>query len=894
MNRWSSGAVEEWNAFCTEVRRRLTNSGANPEEVIEDIRGHVEAELTRRNLSVVSADEIKQILAQIGLPETAEVSIPDCPKQQPAESIPAIPRQETLRFSKFGSFYLLVFGVLLPIFASVFELVTRICSGIFYDPLPTPWHFALFMLIPTSNMTAFILSGRNDARYRTLGGFLCGLGMIVALIYTIWFIPISFFSIFAVLAYGLGFCGLAPLLSLVASVQAALRIRKISRAYSCQPAVPLFKTGLCIGLLAFVAVVLPCVATLVGLNMAVSDDKDTQAQGIRLLRTFSDKDYLLKKCYDMRGARGDDFIEVVPFLKLGINASPEKVRGIYYRVTGKTFNSVRPEQYWIGRNFTWFDEFDFDQGGDVVGGMLKDLSLISSQMDAVIHPEACTGYYEWIMVFQNDSTWQQKEARCQIQLPPGGVVSRLTLWIDGIECEAAFGGRSQTKSAYKAVVQQRRDPVLVTTQGPDRVQLQCFPILPNGGKMKVRVGITFPLDLIDAGQAAIQLPVFNERNFKIPDDTSHKVWLESTGKLTTTSTMTTEYVQDKKCYAVRGSLLNSALEQRNTQIRVERDKAVSSVWSQKDFGGPTTAVKQQLLEQLESMDQLVLVIDSSVTMQDYIQQIADALRDIPARCPMHLVIAGDTMVQKEFPARPDGTLSSVADAIRAITCTGGVDNVPALAAAWDLASASGKSAIIWIHSLQPQIFEGTESLQQAWSRRPTGPKLVELQVRAGMNRVLEELETVGNIHSISRTSDIASDVQRLFGQLQGTLPGFAFVREAIDPNQPMPQDVPQVTSHIIRLWAKDQVDKLIRGIGNAKRDNAQTIACRYQLVTPVSGAVVLENRQQYAQNNLQPIDPETAPAVPEPTTLLLLAGGAIMLRSIRHKNKNRVSNQYES
>lgn len=284
MNRWSSGAVEEWNAFCTEVRRRLTNSGANSEEVIEDIRGHVEAELTRRNLSVVSADEIKQILAQIGLPETAEGSIPDCPKQQSAESIPATPRQETLRFSKFGSFYLLVFGVLLPIFASVFELVTRICSGIFYDPLPTPWHFALFMLIPTSNMTAFILSGRNDARYRTLGGFLCGLGSIIALIYTIWFIPISFFSIFAVLAYGLGFCGLAPLLSLVASVQAALRIRKISRVYSCQPAVPLFKIGLCVGLLAFVAVILPCVVTLAGLNMAVSDNKDTQDQGIRLLR----------------------------------------------------------------------------------------------------------------------------------------------------------------------------------------------------------------------------------------------------------------------------------------------------------------------------------------------------------------------------------------------------------------------------------------------------------------------------------------------------------------------------------------------------------------------------------------------------------------------------------
>ncbi|MEN6309138.1 MAG: VIT domain-containing protein [Anaerohalosphaeraceae bacterium] len=892
MNRWSSGAVEEWNAFCIEVRRRLTNSGANPDEVIEDIRGHVEAELTRRNLSVVSADEIKQILARIGLPEAAEESIADCPKTQPAESTPSIPRQEKPRFSKFGSFYLIAFGVLLPTFAPVFELLTRICSESMFNPLPTPWHFALFMLIPVSNLTAFIISGKSDARYRTLAGFLCGLAVIISLIYTIWFIPIGIVSLVAVLFMGLGFCGLAPLLSLIASIQACLRIRKISQHYSCRPTIPLLKTGLCLGLLAFAAVVLPCVSTLVGLHMAVSDDKDAQNQGVRLLRTFSDKDYLLKKCYDRRVWRGDDFMEVVPFLRLGMAASQEKVRGVYYRVTGRTFNSVRPEKYWLGRTSFWIDEFDFDQGGDVVGGMLKNLSLVSSQMDATIHPEACTGYLEWIMVFQNDGIMSEKEARCQIQLPPGGVVSRLTLWIDDVECEAAFGGRSQTKSAYKSVVQQRRDPVLVTTQGSDRVQLQCFPILSNGGKMKVRIGITFPLDLIDVGQAAIQLPVFNERNFQVREDASHKVWIESTGKLTTTGGLTAEYVQDKKCYAVRGSLLNSILEQRNTQIRVERDKAITTVWSQKDFDGQTTAIKQQLLEQVESMDQLVLVIDSSVTMQDYMQQIADAIRDIPARCPIHLMIAGDAIVQKEFPARPDGNLSSVSDEIRTITCAGGIDNVPALAAAWDIASASGKSAIVWIHSLQPQIFEGTESLQQAWSRRPSGPKLVELQVRAGMNRVLEELEAVGNIRSVSRTSDIASDVQRLFGQLQGAQPGFAFVRESIDPNQVMPQEVPQVTSHMIRLWAKDQVDKLIRGIGTAKRDNAQTIACRYQLVTPVSGAVVLQNRQQYAQNNLQPVDPETVPVVPEPTTLLLLAGGAILLRSIRHKNKTRTLNQW--
>jgi hypothetical protein len=67
------------------------------------------------------------------------------------------------------------------------------------------------------------------------------------------------------------------------------------------------------------------------------------------------------------------------------------------------------------------------------------------------------------------------------------------LWVNGEEREAAFAGRSQTREAYqKVAIQQRRDPVLVTTAGPDRVQMQCFPVPPNGGLMKIRIGITAP------------------------------------------------------------------------------------------------------------------------------------------------------------------------------------------------------------------------------------------------------------------------------------------------------------------------------------------------------------------------------------------------------------------
>jgi hypothetical protein len=86
------------------------------------------------------------------------------------------------------------------------------------------------------------------------------------------------------------------------------------------------------------------------------------------------------------------------------------------------------------------------------------------------------GYMEWTLIFRNDSD-RQREARAEVQLPPGGVVSRLTLWVNGEEREAAFAGRGQVREAYqKVAIQQRRDPVLVTTAGRDRV---LDPMLPR-------------------------------------------------------------------------------------------------------------------------------------------------------------------------------------------------------------------------------------------------------------------------------------------------------------------------------------------------------------------------------------------------------------------------------
>ena len=76
--------------------------------------------------------------------------------------------------------------------------------------------------------------------------------------------------------------------------------------------------------------------------------------------------------------------------------------------------------------------------------------------------------------------------------------------------------------------------------------------------------------------------------------------------------------------------------------------------------------------------------------------------------------------------------------------------------------------------------------------------------------------------------------------------------------------------HLLKLWAKEEVIRLL-----AQRQAAQAIelASQYQIVTPVSGAVVLETKQPYDQAGLTPAASETVPVISEPQTLILMVLG---------------------
>jgi hypothetical protein len=205
---------------------------------------------------------------------------------------------------------------------------------------------------------------------------------------------------------------------------------------------------------------------------------------------------------------------------------------------------------------------------------------------------------------------------------------------------------------------------------------------------------------------------------------------------------------------------------------------------------------------------------------------------------------------------------------------GGQDNVPALVQGWDLASANPGGLVVWIHGPQPVLLDSADLLMQRFLWRGQQTRLCDFQTANGPNRIAEKLDGIQAASRVARLGTVAEDLGRFLSTASGGLPVVKGIREKV-PAGEVPEDgaVRRVSKHLARLWAFEEVARLAAG---RSREAAVALAAQYQLVTPVSGAVVLETQQQFAQAGLEPVSAETVPSVPEPAALWWV-GAALML-----------------
>jgi hypothetical protein len=758
-----------------------------------------------------------------------------------------------------GGAALLIFGIALPIVALVTELMTGMCAGALFDPIPTPLHMVLVLFVPASNAWVwFVVAKRPDRRHHRWAPWINAIAIGVAGVYSVMFLPSLPLSTVGILFYGLGLLPWAPVTALIS----ALRLRVHLERYAHAQPMPFSSwKGILIGIALLAVIDVPATITRIGVHMAISPVESRQARGLHLLRVFGSEDTLLRMCY-VRSAQSTDLIGA--FLDVSVPITSDAARDLYYRTTGRAFNSVPPPvdtRRGRGRSFRWWP-FDFDQGTGNVGERVEDLWLASSRLDGSVDAVAALGYLEWTMVFRNASSLQ-REARAQIALPPGAVVSRVTLWIDGEEREAAFAGRRETTAAYRAVVSQRRDPVLVTSAGPDRISLQLFPVQPRG-EMKLRIGMTIPLALRDIHSGVLRLPYFHERNFDVRDSLRHSVWIESKSKL---SGMVRAEVKDEDLSSSTGAV-------------VATRGNVNVAWSP-DSRDPAYIVRQLILDDAPVVrpKRVVLVVDGSGPMSAVADEVARSVARIPDSVDVRLVFAHDGVDDSRAATAYSG--ADVAREIRAYHYVGGHDNTSGLVRALDLASAVPDSVLIWVHGPQPVLVQPPEALLQRLSRGAKFAAWYELQVIPGRNLLTETTE--GHATLVGIRSD---DLERMTEAWRSGGRRVSVVRERISASAANISPELRTSDHLVRLWANDEIGRMVHGVVDRRRE-AIELAARYQLVTAVSGAVVLESQAQYDAAGLQPVPEGTVPTIPEPeewalivVALLVIAYACLKRRSI--------------
>ena len=404
-------------------------------------------------------------------------------------------------------------GVVLPAAALLIESQLHTWKQTFLDPIPTPWHVAAIFAVAIINLACVFLTPAALARRRRPPGTLNGFAIGVPLVYAIIFLPGLPIALIGLIVL-LEILPLSPYLAVFAGIRARSWIAqgtRLPRVLGLPPTL--------LGLLpAFLLLLLPEVhgiLTTGWIAKAASADTVESASAVRLLRKFGDERTMAA------AARGETrFRNRASLLPFGLlarrTAGADAASRVWYRVTGERSPAGRTSAT---------TSFSCPRGS--AAG--SEIDLTASRLDGVVDAPGSNVYMQWTLTFRNGARGQG-ETVTDLLLPPGAVVSRATLWIDGQEREAAFAGRHQAEDAYERVVSYRRDPLLVTASGNGRVRVRGFPVVREKD-FQLRIGITAPLVLESPVRGAIVLPRLVDREFSLAPGVRHAVWIESLAPL---------------------------------------------------------------------------------------------------------------------------------------------------------------------------------------------------------------------------------------------------------------------------------------------------------------------------------------------------------------------------
>ncbi len=548
-----------------------------------------------------------------------------------------------------------------------------------------------------------------------------------------------------------------------------------------------------------------------------------QGAAVSTLRSVSTDEDLRPAKYPLSGFALAELL--IP--NRGFENGTEADRDLYFKVTGKSYFAADRKGH---------QSLEEEQAlaNPLIGGRIAGLSLAKSQISGNIDAATLSSSVDWTLTFHNSSTSAQ-EARCEIAIPKEAAVSRVTLWVDGVPREGAFASTSKVQGAYRAVVNQQRDPLLVTMSAPDRVLIQCFPVPASGGELKIRIGFKLPLETVDGKDCSLKLPQMLASNFA--QLKRHRLSFSSPDLLLQ-NLPGILVSKGPDGYSLTGIVKANSVRLSDTKLSIRRSTPFAEVATFDWFSRKPRYIVERLREVvIPAPKRVFVVIDPSSSLKGDAFQIRQALALIPARLNPIVSFAGK-----------QAQVLVNADAFE-----GGQDNWPTLRETLETAAERPNSAVVWIHGPQPIAPKLVDSAVLDLVHRVS---LYDLQIKPGANAILPalQMEDVSGLIACEAVGcgSIVDDLKSLLLIWDGSKSA-STKRLAVDrtlatekPTCPIVSDR-LVSAQVSCLWAKGEVAKLIAG---GHQQEAQQLASSYRLATLVTGVVVLENADQYKSSGL--------------------------------------------
>lgn len=558
-------------------------------------------------------------------------------------------------------------------------------------------------------------------------------------------------------------------------------------------------------------------------SMALSDTNSEKEAGLRILRSLNAEREIKMNCADPHtsGLAG---------MFLPFNADEE--RRLYFAATGKPYRDRQTTNMSLMSN-------DYLRR-HVVGPTVEGLSLHRSAIHGELHPNTLSSSLNWTFVFKNKS-YINEQARAELALPEGAVISDLTLWVDGKPQSGAFsatetarGTGAQHLSGVNWISDKSNLPVLITDLGRGRFLLQASPV-PGRGELKVSVSITEPIKIDASNKASLGIPHFIDSNFSLSGQ--HQLRLRCDQAMQSGLKSITPALTADGTSMLSGELSEADISNSTFSVKLEKPQGFQGALVADRFAGGYI-LQQRKERSLSAPKHLVVVVDASERMRKHASEVAAALQKIPSGIKTSVLLAGDRDDAKPLP------LDAALKLLKEENFVGGQDNLHGIVSAAEVAGESSGGAVLWIHGPQPG-FNDEMYIVSPYASAPTFYELALDDCLTDANEFFKNHREVGPFTAIERGGPLQDDLESFFCKwvpgaketfIDSTriseLPNIPDLLKGFAPTKPENKEV-------AILQASEEVRKLI---AKGKLADAARLGIRYHIVTPVSGAVVMQNQ----------------------------------------------------